>query len=124
MMRCVLIAALSMACAAAQFVTPNPSVMPAWLVPYPGVSAENRRTGNSVESSYTVAVAPHDVLAHFRRLFAIRRPAVSARPHGFGFSHSRGSAGVRPGYIHPASRSGHDRESNLLAPIGSQRADD
>src|SRR5580704_4854113 len=84
-LRCVLIAALSMACAAAQFVTPNPSVMPAWLVPYPGVPAENRRTGNSVESSYAVALPPHDVLAHFRTLFASAGLPFEPDPMGYGF---------------------------------------
>jgi hypothetical protein len=85
MMRCAVIAALSMACAAAQFVTPNPSVMPAWLVPYPGVSAENRPTGNSVESGYAVALPPHDVLAHFRTLFASAGLPFQPDPMGFGF---------------------------------------
>lgn len=60
----------SIACAAAQFVTPVPSVMPDWMVPYPGVSAQNRQVRNRVESSYTVAAAARDVLSHFRNLFA------------------------------------------------------
>jgi hypothetical protein len=73
-MRRALISVLSIgcvtaACAAGQFVTPAPSVMPAWLVPYPGAGAQSRRIFNTAESTYTVAAAPHDVLAHFRTLF-------------------------------------------------------
>jgi len=71
--------------AAAQFVTPVPSVMPTWLVPYPGVSAQTRRLGNSVESRYTVAAQPHEVLAHFRTMFATTGLPFqpSAAGHGF-----------------------------------------
>jgi hypothetical protein len=88
-MRCVLISALSIACtaacAAAQFVTPVPSVMPAWLVPYPGASAQNRKIFNAVESSYTVTAAPHDVLAHFRTLFGSAGLGFQPDPMGGGF---------------------------------------
>ena len=84
-MRCALISALSMACAAAQFVTPVPSVMPAWLVPYPGASAQDRQILNSVESRYTVAGAPHDVLSHFRNLFRSAGLPFEPDPMGGGF---------------------------------------
>ena len=77
--------ALSMACAAAQFVTPVPSVMPAWLVPYPGAAAQNRQTGNAVESSYIVAAAPHDIVRHFRTLFVSAGLAFEPDAMGFGF---------------------------------------
>jgi len=81
-----LLAALSIACAAAQFVTPVPAVMPAWVVPYPGASAQNRQTFNSVESTYTVAgAAPHDVLSHFRTLFASAGLPFEPDPMGGGF---------------------------------------
>ena len=85
-----LISALSMAgaaaaCAAAQFVTPVPSVMPAWLVPYPGAGAQNRQVLNTVESRYTVAAAPHDVLAHFRALFGAAGLPFEPDPLGGGF---------------------------------------
>jgi hypothetical protein len=83
-MRC-LIYALSMGCAAAQFVTPVPSVMPAWVVPYPGASAQDRKMLNSVESTYTVSVAPHDVLSHFRTLFASAGLPFQPDPMGGGF---------------------------------------
>jgi hypothetical protein len=69
-MRRALLSLLSMVFAAAQFVTPVPPVMPAWLTPYPGAAVSNRRMPNAVESTYRVAAAPHDVLAHFRTLFA------------------------------------------------------
>ncbi len=84
-MRLALISVLSMACAAAQFVTPVPSVMPAWVVPYPGASAQDRRILNSVESSYSVAAAPHDVLSHFRTLFRSAGLPFDPDPMGGGF---------------------------------------
>ncbi|HVO97844.1 MAG TPA: hypothetical protein VMT15_07245 [Bryobacteraceae bacterium] len=77
--------ALFMAWAAAQFVTPVPSVMPAWVVPYPGASAANRHMGNAVESTYTVAAPPHDVLTHFRTLFASAGLPFQPDPMGGGF---------------------------------------
>ena len=84
-MRSLLISALSMACAAAQFVTPVPSVMPAWLVPYPSASAQNRQAGHGVESTYTIAALPHDILAHFRTLFASAGLPFLPDPMGHGF---------------------------------------
>ena len=81
----LLISALSMACAATQFVTPVPSVMPAWLVPYPGASAQNRQAGHGVESTCTIAAPPHDILAHFRTLFASAGLPFQADPMGHGF---------------------------------------
>jgi hypothetical protein len=88
-MRRARISALSMtwaaACAAAQFVTPVPSVMPAWLVPYPGAGSQSRKIFNTVESSYTVAAAPHEVLAHFRTLFASAGLPFEPDPLGGGF---------------------------------------
>ena len=80
-----LIFALAMACAAAQFVTPVPSVMPAWLVPYPSASAQNRQAGHGVESTYTIAALPHDILAHFRTLFASAGLPFEPDPMGHGF---------------------------------------
>lgn len=84
-MRRALIAALSMVCAVAQFVTPVPSVMPAWLIPYPGASAQNRQILNAVESSYTVAAAPRDILTHFRTLFGSAGLPFQPDPMGHGF---------------------------------------
>ena len=72
-------------CAAAQFVTPVPAVMPAWVAPYPGASPQNRQTGNAVESTYTIAAAPHDVLSHFRTLFASANLPFQPDPMGHGF---------------------------------------
>jgi hypothetical protein len=88
-MRRALLSALSMAymaaCAMAQFVTPVPSVMPAWLIPYPGAGAQSRQIFNSVESSYTLAAAPHEVLAHFRTLFSAASLPFQPDPLGGGF---------------------------------------
>lgn len=85
-MRRLPISALMTACvAAAQFVTPVPSVMPSWVAPYPGVSAESRRNGNSVESTYTAGAAPHDVLSHYRSLFVSAGVPFRPDPQGGGF---------------------------------------
>jgi hypothetical protein len=81
----LLISALSMSCAAAQFVTPVPAVMPAWLVPYPGASAQNRQILNTVESTYTIAGPPRDILAHFRTLFASAGLPFQPDAMGYGF---------------------------------------
>jgi hypothetical protein len=59
--------------------------MPAWLVPYPGASAQNRQVGKGVESSYTINAPPHDILTHFRTLFASAGVPFEPDPAGFGF---------------------------------------
>lgn len=84
-MRLALFATIWMAAAAAQFVTPVPAVMPAWIVPYPGVAAENRQVLNFAESSYRVPVEPHDVLAHYRKLFADAGQPFRPDAMGYGF---------------------------------------
>lgn len=81
----LLIFASSVACASAQFVTPVPAAMPAWLVPYPGVSAPNRQILKSAESSYSVAAPARDVLAHFRALFASAGLPFEPDAMGYGF---------------------------------------
>lgn len=84
-MRRLLISALSMACATAQFVTPVPAVMPSWLAPYPGASPQSRQTGNSVESTYTVAAPPRDIVSHFRTIFSSAGLPFEPDPMGYGF---------------------------------------
>jgi len=84
-MRRAAVFALSMVSAAAQFVTPVPAVMPAWLTPYPGVSPQTRQAGKGVESIYLVPATAHDVLAHFRSLFASAGVQFEPSPAGHGF---------------------------------------
>jgi hypothetical protein len=84
-MKRLAILVLAVGCSAGDFATPVPSVMPAWVRPYPGVSAENLRKGNSVESSFSVAVAPHDVLSHYRALFKAAGVPFEPDPTGGGF---------------------------------------
>ena len=60
---------LLLACAAGQLAAQGAPVMPAWLVPYPGASAQSKTTETTVESSYTISAAPKEVLAHFQKLF-------------------------------------------------------
>ncbi len=77
--------ALSMTYAAAQFVSPVPAVMPTWLAPYPGASPQNRQMGNTVESTYTVAAPPRDIVSHFRTIFSSARLPFEPDPMGYGF---------------------------------------
>ena len=84
-MRRAAIFALSIISAAAQFVTPVPAVMPSWLVPYPGASPQTREVGKGVESTYLVPAAAHEVLAHFRTLFASAGVPFKPSPAGHGF---------------------------------------
>ena len=85
MSRLLLSIACATACALGQFVTPVPSAMPAWLVPYLGASPKNRRIGNSVESSYIVSAPPRDIVAHFRTLFESAGLPFQPSPMGYGF---------------------------------------
>jgi hypothetical protein len=84
-MRCLVTSALSMTCATAQFVTPVPAVMPTWLAPYPGASPQSRQILNSVESTYTVAAPPRDIVAHFRTIFSSAGLPFEPDPMGYGF---------------------------------------
>jgi hypothetical protein len=59
--------------------------MPAWLTPYPGVDEQTRRLGPLVESNYTAAAPPRDVLSHFRRLFAAAGQPFQPSAAGNGF---------------------------------------
>jgi hypothetical protein len=74
-----------MAGTSGQFVTPVPSVMPAWLVPYPGATAQTRQMGNTAESSFSVPEAVHEVLSHYRALFASAGVPFQPGPMGGGF---------------------------------------
>ena len=84
-MRQAALFALSIISAAAQFITPVPAVMPSWLTPYPGVSPETRQAGKGVESTYLAPSPAHDVLAHFRTLFASAGVPFEPSPAGHGF---------------------------------------
>lgn len=84
-MRRLLIWAFPIASAAAQFVTPVPAVMPAWLVPYPGAAADNKQALNTSVSTYTVSAPAHDVVSHFRTLFASAGLPFRPDAMGFGF---------------------------------------
>ena len=75
----------SASCIPAQFVTPAPAAIPAWVVPYPGVTAQSRQMGNSAESTYTVAAPTRDVLSHFRSLFASANVPFQPDAMGYGF---------------------------------------
>jgi len=84
-MRRLSILAFTAACAAAQFVTPDPAVMPAWIVPYPGVTPVDKQELRIATSSYTTGAPPHDVLTHFRNLFAAAKLPFQPDAMGYGF---------------------------------------
>jgi hypothetical protein len=59
--------------------------MPAWLVPYPGVTAQSRLTANGAEVAYTVEAPIQDVLAHFRKLVATKGLPFAPNDTGDGY---------------------------------------
>jgi len=81
--RCV--AALALACAAAQAGAQAAPAMPAWLVPYPGTSAETKQLSDGVEASYSAAASPRDVIAWFGKVFAEKGLKFEPLPTGDGY---------------------------------------
>jgi len=59
--------------------------MPAWLVPYSGVTAENRQTVSGAEAAYTADAPVQEVLGHYRRLVLQRGLAFKPNDTGDGF---------------------------------------
>jgi hypothetical protein len=51
----------------------------------PGASAQNRRTLNTAEATYTIAAPPRDVLSHFRTLFGSAGLPFEPDAMGYGF---------------------------------------
>jgi len=81
----VLIWVLLLACASALCGAQGPPEMPAWLVPYPGVTAQSRQTANGAEVAYTVEAPIQDVLAHFRKLVATKGLPFAPNDTGDGY---------------------------------------
>ena len=81
----VLIWVLLLACAGALCGAQGPPEMPAWLVPYPGVTAQSRQTANGAEVAYTVEAPIQDVLAHFRKLVATKGLPFAPNDTGDGY---------------------------------------
>ena len=69
----------------AQFVTPTPAVIPGWVVPYPGATAQTRQMGNASESTYSIPAPARDVLSHFRSQFASAGVPFQPEAMGYGF---------------------------------------
>jgi len=59
--------------------------MPSWLTAYPGADGRTRQLGPLVESTYTAAAPPRDVLSHFRQLFATAGLPFQPSAAGNGF---------------------------------------
>jgi len=66
----ILLGVLAATLAMSQIPHPVPPVWPSWVVPYPGASARTRQSSALIESTYTTPAPPHDVLSHYRQLFA------------------------------------------------------
>ena len=49
--------------------TPAFAQLPAWLESYPGTTPSVRSTESLIESSYTIAAQPADIVEHYRKLF-------------------------------------------------------
>jgi hypothetical protein len=61
----------------------EPPAMPSWLAVYPGAAAQTRESAVLVESTYTAAARPHEVVDHYRQLF--QSVGVPFRPVAMGY---------------------------------------
>jgi hypothetical protein len=84
-MRRLLICVLLVECAGAMCGAQGALEMPAWLVPYPGMTAESRQTASGAETAYTVDAPVSEVLGHYRRLVMQRGLAFKPNDTGDGF---------------------------------------
>jgi hypothetical protein len=84
-MKRLLVSVLALTCAAGELAAQGAPLMPAWIVPFPGASAQSKARDNAVESSYQAAALPKDVLAHFQKLFDDQGIPIDsiAAPEGF-----------------------------------------
>jgi hypothetical protein len=60
--------------------------LPAWLESYPGAQPAVHSTDSLVESSYTVAAQPEQIIAHYRQLFEGAGLPYQPNPDGLGTS--------------------------------------
>jgi hypothetical protein len=63
----------------------NTPVMPSWLTVFPGAVEQPRQSTVLVESSYTAAARPHEVVDHYRRLFQAAHLPFRPAAMGYGF---------------------------------------
>jgi hypothetical protein len=84
-MKRVLTAMLLMGCAGTVCRAQAALEMPAWLVPYPGVTAQSRQTANGAETAYMVDAPVQVVLAYFRKLFAGKKLPFAPNDTGDGY---------------------------------------
>ncbi len=62
------------------------SSLPAWLESYPGAIPAVRSSDSLVESSYTIAAQPADIVQHYRKLFEAAGLPFLPNPDGIGTS--------------------------------------
>jgi hypothetical protein len=62
------------------------SLLPAWLESYPGATPDVRSSGSVVESSYTAAAQPADIVEHYRKLFEAAGLPYQPNDDGIGTS--------------------------------------
>jgi hypothetical protein len=62
------------------------SSLPAWLESYPGASPAVHSSDSLVESSYTIAAQPADIVQHYRKLFEAAGLSFLPNPDGIGTS--------------------------------------
>jgi len=60
--------------------------LPAWLESYPGATPAVHASGSLIESSYTTAAQPPDIIAHYRKLFETAGFPFQPNPDGMGTS--------------------------------------
>src|ERR1700733_4637102 len=62
------------------------SSLPTWLETYPGPIPAVRSSDSLVESSYTIAAQPADIVQHYRKLFEAAGLPFVPNPDGIGTS--------------------------------------
>jgi hypothetical protein len=60
--------------------------IPAWLQSYPGATAAVHSSDSLIESSYTTAAAPEQIVAHYGKLFEAAKLPFHPNPDGMGTS--------------------------------------
>ena len=79
------IAALALACVAVFAGGQVPPQIPAWLVHYPGTSAETKLLRDGSETSYSAVGTSGEAIAYFKRLFAENGLKFEPMPTGDGY---------------------------------------
>jgi hypothetical protein len=64
----------------------QPVSLPAWLTGFPGSTPAVRSSDSLIESSYTIAAQPEEIVAHYKKLFEAAGLPFQPNPDGIGTS--------------------------------------